>query len=126
MRPPPRDTRSRQKRLAASGIPIALPLNPWPAMVRHLLDIGPIISTGQGAVEVSWRDLAEWQRGAGLQLSPWRARLLRRLSREYLDELHLARSPERAAPWVDVRAKEIEKAAEADSLDAFFDSFGED
>ena len=124
MRPSPRDSRSRQKRMAAMGVPVSLPPNPWPAMVRHLLDIGPIISTGQGAVEVSWRDLAEWQRGAGLKLSPWRARLLRRLSREYLDELHLSRSPDRPAPWSDPRAEAVERALEADNLDAFFDSFG--
>lgn len=52
-----------------------------------------------GAVSLSSRDLMAWQEEQGIGLSPWEARTIRRLSREYAAESHRAEAADAAAPW---------------------------
>ncbi len=51
---------------------------------------------------IGWRDLTAWQEVMGIELEPWEARLIRRLSSEYISQYHEAEKPDCPAPWVEV------------------------
>jgi hypothetical protein len=66
-----------------------------------------------GAGPVSWREINEWQRATGINLPAWEARLIRRLSSEYLAETRRAESENCPPPWraeVTQREREVELA----------------
>lgn len=94
------------------GIPIRMPPNPLPHFVAWFVEIGISESKGMGASPLSWREINEWQRATGVELSPWEAKLIRRLSTEYLAEGRKAESENHPAPWraeVTKREREIEQ-----------------
>ena len=68
-------------------------------MVDTLLDAGISTAAGMGSVPLTWADLAAWQQGTGIALAPWEARLIRRMSSEYLAESHRAEKPDCPPPW---------------------------
>lgn len=83
---------------ATGDVPI-LPPNPAPYLSDWLFEIGPTVAAGMGEGRLGWRDLAAWQEISGIELMPWEARLLRRLSGEYADERHEAKKNDRLAPY---------------------------
>lgn len=74
-----------------------MPLVPDEAMylVEMLQDAGPVIA---GEV-LTWPHLESWQRIVGAELRPWEARMLRRLSSDYLGEAHRAEAHDAPPPW---------------------------
>lgn len=68
-------------------------------LIGHLWEIGPAMSGGMGPAVISHQDIAAWQDLIGIELQPWEARALRRLSRDYVAELHRAEKADAAAPW---------------------------
>lgn len=86
-----------------------LPPNPLPYITDWLFEIGPVVSDGMGSAEISWRDFVAWQTISGVTLMPWEASLLKRLSAEFLAEMHEAKNIDRPAPWV----SEVERNREA-------------
>jgi len=52
-----------------------------------------------GTVPLTWVDIESWQRLMGVELDPWRARLLRRLSGEYLECYHASEKQDAPPPW---------------------------
>ena len=76
---------------AQPDIPAA---GPGAYLVDHLFDAGPLVSTGQGSAALSWRDMAAWQSGTGIELQPWEARIVRALSHVYLSSAIAAKSPD--------------------------------
>lgn len=68
-------------------------------IVSLLFDAGPISSSGDGAVPLTWVDLQAWQGATGLCLPPWQLRLLRRLSADYLMELNQGAAVDAPPPW---------------------------
>lgn len=67
--------------------------------IAWLFEAGPTSAGGPGQVTLTWADLAHWQDGTGIRLPPWKLRLLRRLSSEYLREYNQAGTVDAAPPW---------------------------
>lgn len=92
--------KSRIETLNRDGI--ASPEMP-PCAAMHIADwlfeVGPTISTGGGSVPLSHTEIEAWQHNTGITLDTWQARMLKRLSYEYLNELHAAADTDRPAPW---------------------------
>lgn len=77
------------------------PLPPLPE--RHvydwLMEVGPVDASDTGQSPISWTTIRDWAGLTFRRLSAWEARTLRRLSTEYLAELHAAEDHVRPAPW---------------------------
>jgi len=70
-----------------------LPVNPAPYITDWLLEIGPTAPAADGAAPLEFSEMAEWSRLMGVQMSPWEAKTLRRLSRAYVNQRAEARNP---------------------------------
>lgn len=68
-------------------------------LVDYLFEVGPVMSGGMGAMVVTHEELQAWQRNTGIDLQPWEARGLRRLSAEYLGESRRGEDPHCPPPW---------------------------
>lgn len=90
--PPPTPTRIAE--LERQGLPPQLP-DPGPAshLVSYLFDVGPVLQTGMGAVAITHGELRAWQENVGIELRPWEASTMRRLSLDYLTASHAAQEP---------------------------------
>lgn len=86
-------TRLQARRERSEAIP--LPPNPAEYLTEWLIEIGPSI----GDRPIGYADLAAWQAISGIELEPWEARALRRLSGEYLGQSARARKPDCPPPW---------------------------
>lgn len=86
------------------------PLSGAAHVVGYLYELGPIVAAGMGAAPVSHLEIAAWVRLTGIELHPWEVRFLRRLSGEYLAELHAAEKADRPAPWGAVRAQYVARS----------------
>lgn len=95
----PAPTLSRAEQMKRSGVTPRMPPNPAPYLTARLVEIGLTEAAGLGAAPLSWREIMEWQRATGVELAPWEARLLRRLSVEYLAESRRAELETCPPPW---------------------------
>ena len=85
------------KKAANEDIP--LPPNPAPYLIDWLLEIGPTEPAGMGAAPISFGSMLDWQDIMGVELEPWEAQTLRRLSVDYVNEQYHARDKDRPAPY---------------------------
>jgi hypothetical protein len=79
-----------------------LPFNPAPYLTDWLLEIGPSIPAGDRAAAIGFSEMAAWSRLMGVDLSPWEARTLRRLSRAFVNQQSDASNPSCIEPMVKV------------------------
>lgn len=86
--------------MRSSGVEPELPDNLAPHLTEWLFEIGPTVPGGMGATVIGWRDLEAWQTIMGIELSPWEARLLRKLSGVYLMQAAASEKPECPAPYL--------------------------
>lgn len=91
-----RGEKSRIQQMKERGETALMPPNPAPHITDWLLEIGPL---GADAGALSWRDLAAWQGMIGVELEPWEARLIRRLSSEFATMRHKAEKADCPPPW---------------------------
>lgn len=105
------EPQSRLEKLKADGFEAMLPPLSAPWVVEKLNEIGPVVSGGMAPVPLGWRDIAAWKEGTGFPLEPWEARLIRKLSAEYLSMLNDARKPECPAPWSAIEAVDRDAVA---------------
>jgi hypothetical protein len=84
-------------------------------LLGYLWEVGPTMAAGMGAGPVTHTELRAWQANTGIELAPWEARILRRLSHDYLAESHAAEKPDRAAPWQAIEVV-IDHAAVAERM----------
>lgn len=105
--PPPRLTRLQQlqKERGESYQPPMPPLDDGAYLIGYLWEVGPTLPNGMGSSPLTHGELAAWQGNTGIALKPWEARWLRRLSSEFLAELHQAEAADRPAPYVDVETE---------------------
>jgi hypothetical protein len=90
-----------------------MPPSPAPHIIDRLVEIGLTEAAGMGSGPLSWREIAAWQENTSVQLEPWEARLIRRLSSAYLAEGRRAESENCPPPWrapVTQRERDIEEA----------------
>lgn len=103
---------SRLDRMKADGVSPQMPPNPAPHIVERLIEIGLTEAAGMGVGPLSWLSINEWQRAACVRLDPWEAKLIRRLSIEYVAEGRRAEKETCPPPWhreVTQREREIEQ-----------------
>lgn len=102
---------SRLDKLRQDSAPVPLPPNPAPHIIDRLVEIGLTEAAGMGSGPISWQAIHAWQAMTGTAIEPWEARLLRKLSVEYLAESRRAESENCPPPWrriVTVRERETE------------------
>ena len=109
--------------MKASGIEPELPELTAPHLIGYLWEVGPVVSGGMGAAPVSFCEIQAWQASAGLDLSPWELRLLRKLSNDYLAESHAAEEPGHPSPWEPEQPTEINREAVSRKVQNIMKSF---
>ena len=71
-------------------------------LVEILFEVGPAKPIGMGGnIAIDEVDLAAWMSNQCVTLTPWEAKTVRQLSREYAAMLSEAIEPNTPAPWVD-------------------------
>jgi len=94
------DTRSRFKRLSDAGREPEFPEVTLDYLANYLIDVGPAASGGMGATPITHLEIRAWQENTGICLTPWEARTLRHLSREYVSEIVAGADATRPAPYM--------------------------
>lgn len=91
-------------------------------LVIYLFEFGPTMPAGMGSGPVTFQEMRAWQEMSGIELQPWEAALLRRLSGEYADESHKAVKRDRAPPFGDsLVAQRLQQVEVEQGIDAFLD-----
>lgn len=62
-------------------------------ILEYLFEIGPTVPLGMSSGPVPFSEIEAWQRVTGIELSPWESRVIRRLSRDYLEQSFESRDP---------------------------------
>lgn len=71
-------------------------------LVEILFEVGPAKPIGMGgSVAIDEVDLAAWMANQCITLTPWEAKTVRQLSREYAAMLSEAAEPNTPPPWLD-------------------------
>lgn len=99
--------------MARAGIEVRMPECDARYLADYLWEIGPTMPAGMGAGPISHSDIQHWQSNTGIALSAWEARTLRRLSIDYLNASHLARSPFSDPPWEEAKSELVRARTEA-------------
>lgn len=91
---------TRREHLAKDGIetPVMPPCSAQ-YVLGYLFEIGPTAAVGMGEGPITHSEIAAWMGNTGIRLSPWEARMLRRLSVDYLRESSRATQRGHPAPW---------------------------
>lgn len=108
---------TRAERMKKDGVAVPMPPNPLPHVVDRLIEIGLTEAAGMGAGPVSWQTMDAWANRTSVDIEPWEARLIRRLSVEYVAEQRRAESENCPAPWR-WQVTEAEKAAAQRELES--------
>lgn len=96
-------------KMKADKIPVQMPPSPAYHLIGYFIEMGMSEAAGMGMVPLSWREINAWCDRTRVELSPWEARLIRRLSTEYLAESRRAESENAPPPWrAEVTQREIE------------------
>ena len=108
---------SRRERIERDGGEIEMPpFDEGEYLIAYLYELGPTVAAGMGAGPVTFAEMCAWQVARGFELEPWEARLLRRLSVDYLAESHRATQRDCRPPWggsIAVRVSQDRAAARA-------------
>ncbi|WP_158250636.1 hypothetical protein [Novosphingobium sp. HII-3] len=91
--------------MRAEKVDPVLPENPAPYLTDWFLEIGPTA----GEIALGWPDLVAWSRLTGVELTPWEARTIRRLSKTFLNQKFDARKPNCPEPRVQADQAETRK-----------------
>lgn len=79
-------------------------------LLGYLWDAGPSMSGGMGPVPLTHSELVAWQQNSGIELTPWEAQTLRRLSIEHINECVRADKPDCPSPLAVVMTDEDREA----------------
>lgn len=107
---------SRLDELKKRKVEPAMPPNPAPELIARVIEIGLTEAGAMAAVPLAWGTIADWSRTTRVVLQPWEARLMRRLSVEYVAEGRKAESENCPPPWRSEVITQAERAAEIDDL----------
>jgi hypothetical protein len=95
-------------------------------LVEYLFEIGPTMAAGMGNGPLMPSEIEAAQRLLGILLEPWEARLLLRLSREYLEESHRATEQNCSPPWEDAVAEQADRIMVAQRMEQAMMQLGEE
>jgi hypothetical protein len=100
---------SRYAALKQQGVTPPMPPNSAPHIINRLVDIGLTGSNGMEMIPLPQSEIAAWQTNSCVRLAPWEAKLIRRLSTEYVSERGRAESETCPPPWrAPITNREIE------------------
>lgn len=68
-------------------------------LVHYFFEIGPTVPAGMSEAPIPWSEIEAWEGRTGIELSAWESRVIRRLSVEYIDQIHKSRDPDCDAPF---------------------------
>lgn len=94
-----------------------MPPLPLPHIVEWWTELGMVGSNGMSPTALSWQEIAAWQSGTSVSLSPWEARLIRALSTAYVHQSRISEDETCPPPWCGA-VTDIEKGQEVALLDA--------
>lgn len=88
---------SRMRRLDIEEILGSIPMPEVDGvhLVEILFKVGPV----KAETSISEADLEPYERRRGIELAPWQADLLVRMSQAYLSEMHAAQKHDAPPPW---------------------------
>lgn len=110
--------KARRESIEESGGQLSMPPLEWgDYLVEYLFEVGPTLPTGMGAAPLTPPVIESAQRLLGIEFRPWEARLLLRLSREYLAESLKATEQNCPPPWFDSGAQDVDRIATARRLE---------
>lgn len=110
--------KSRRESLKSYGIEPDMPPLEWGAyLVEYLFELGPTMAAGMGAGPLMPSELHAAQQLLGIQFQPGEARLLLRLSRDYLAESHRATEYNCEPPWDDEIVRNIDVVETANRME---------
>ena len=113
-------TKSRAQAMKDDGLQPEYPPIWTPHLIEYLTEVGPVVPGGMSMVPISWRDLTAWQENTGIVLEAWEARLLRRLSHDYLAQTVEAENPDCPSPFTTRSPVEFNREAVARKAAALF------
>jgi len=102
-----------EKKHGAGFEPDMPPVNAAEHLVAYLFEIGPTMPGGMGAAALTHGEILAWCALTGIQLLPWEARCIRRLSVDYLVESRRAEKRECLAPWCEQEVVPLVSATQA-------------
>mgnify|MGYP003440186712 CR=1 FL=1 len=91
---------------------------PW--IIEWLLEVGPVDAAGVGVGPIKWREIDRWSKLSGTRLNPWQARLLRRLSLDWMQAAQAAEKPDCPAPWTENDQSQDHRALVAKKVGGLF------
>ncbi len=83
-----------------------------------LFEIGPTMVAGMSEGPLTHGEIESWQRNTGISLNTWEARILKRMSIDYLSESRKATERGYPSPWIDAPYAKREPDQVAASLKA--------
>lgn len=75
------------------------PLDGAAYLIEYLWEVGPVMPGAMSAAPVTHEELRAWAELTGIELRPWEARFVRRLSRDYAAEGQRAVTLGCEPPW---------------------------
>jgi hypothetical protein len=100
-------------------MPIGLPV-----MVEWLMEMGPTEPAGMGMATISWATIGYWEKATGVELNPWQAKLMRRLSGDWFRQSEEARKMDCPAPYQSRESVQANRKAVNDGMLRAFGAFG--
>ncbi|OWK32299.1 hypothetical protein [Sphingomonas mucosissima] len=107
---------SRLEDMRKRKIQLMMPPVQAPELIARLIEIGLTEGGGMAPAPLSWSTIAGWSQVTKIPLQPWEARLMRRLSVEYVAEGRRAENENCPPPWRSTQISEAERVAELDDL----------
>ncbi|ATQ74858.1 hypothetical protein CR152_10230 [Massilia violaceinigra] len=90
------------------------PIDGGEYLINYFWEVGPVIAGMDGPVVISQAEIRAWQENAGIDLQPWQAGLLRRLSQDYLAQSHAAKDSACKPPYGELyRSPNLSKLIDA-------------
>ena len=110
---PTRLERMRKARENEHYSPEMPPIHPAVrCLVTYLFEVGPVMAGGAGPMAITQGELRCWQDNTRIRLTPWQARTLRQLSRDYLTESVTAADSHAFPPWTSETEVAVQAAAD--------------
>jgi hypothetical protein len=81
-------------------------------LLEFLYEIGPTMAGPMGAGPITFAEIDAWCRLGGVDLKAWEARMMRRLSCEYLSQSAKAEKRDCPEPWTPKGARPAPTAAQ--------------
>ena len=80
-------------------------------LISCLWEIGPFLTSGMGSGPITNTEFLAWAELIGIEMHPWEARFIIRLSQDYLMESRRAEKQDCPSPWITVAITQEQRDA---------------